>query len=774
MSQDNDACPSNLSSSTAASSAATVISIDDMTALQAAPSQVISPSEDLIGADDERAAENDGGAAYFRIFHDSSSLIRQNQPSQSQFSSQQPLLGEASTAIGGFNERQDRSNTHSWIAKTTSNTPIVDPTQQVNFATKLVTQSTNSNLSMRDMFEDDEAIVKYQQSQKVDPSNAESWFPLGDEDGENSGGGDVTPSCSSGNQTPQNFAPQKPLPSPPSTLYQMSFMQEHSTIDATGPALPLIAANAPELAVTGDLSAAAAPNHDDLRTEEQQAAVRAAPPTTNNSRRPVLYSAIGSLENASLHSWNKRLLTNAAKKASPFITNRKNHGMPSTASLLPPNQWVPMASNSKAGSTTIADGAQQPNSIGELNCQATSSSVSPSSSCSNSRLPSAKQQSLASVLAAAEEAARSASGSPQAMSPSTTTETATMISVTNDVLPADVPAQIEMDQHEKSGVDNTTIDANNNPIATTIIATIQPQHPILNSALRPPRLNDRARSEEQKQHKRPHSMWGLSMFDDKNKERHVTMEESPATSIKKKKKRKKKVVEMFRPSCDAYTPRINTEKRTIKYKPAQERRAMMGGGKTEDMGTLSRPNFRDALRRVAMIVHQHVVKIEHRVEDQGGLLNKGLFTAEMREAFSEERFVTPRYKCTMVRVPMSRPGMVYGLRKIKVRYEIPTESEIYEFAHRLFQKVQLSSECSIVGLIYVERLMEIAKVPLLADTWRPIFLCGLLLASKVWQDLSSWNIEFASVYPQFSLKAIHQLELQFLRMVKWDLYISSR
>jgi hypothetical protein len=70
--------------------------------------------------------------------------------------------------------------------------------------------------------------------------------------------------------------------------------------------------------------------------------------------------------------------------------------------------------------------------------------------------------------------------------------------------------------------------------------------------------------------------------------------------------------------------------------------------------------------------------------------------------------------------------------------------------------------------------MEIAKVPLLADTWRPIFLCGLLLASKVWQDLSSWNIEFASVYPQFSLKAIHQLELQFLRMVKWDLYISSR
>merc|ERR1712224_365458 len=52
-------------------------------------------------------------------------------------------------------------------------------------------------------------------------------------------------------------------------------------------------------------------------------------------------------------------------------------------------------------------------------------------------------------------------------------------------------------------------------------------------------------------------------------------------------------------------------------------------------------------------------------------------------------------------------------------------------------------------------------------------MCGLLLASKVWQDLSSWNIEFSNVYPQFSLEAINKLELNFLRNVKWDLYISS-
>jgi hypothetical protein len=245
------------------------------------------------------------------------------------------------------------------------------------------------------------------------------------------------------------------------------------------------------------------------------------------------------------------------------------------------------------------------------------------------------------------------------------------------------------------------------------------------------------------------------------------------TDVKAKKKHLKGPVEMFRPSSDAYTPRI--ERKSIKYRAAEARTPVQQ--MASPMGTLQRPNFRDALRRVAMIIHQHVVKIEGRFDGQSDTklaTDDGLFKASMRDLFNEDSYCTPTYKCTMVRIPMARPSMTYGLRKIRVMHEIPSETEIYEFAHQLFNSVQLSSECSIVCLIYVERLMEVAKVPLLACTWRPIFMCGLLLASKVWQDLSSWNIEFASVYPQFSLEAINRLELNFLRNVKWDLYISSR
>jgi hypothetical protein len=242
-------------------------------------------------------------------------------------------------------------------------------------------------------------------------------------------------------------------------------------------------------------------------------------------------------------------------------------------------------------------------------------------------------------------------------------------------------------------------------------------------------------------------------------------------SLSRNKRRREKKVGVFRPSSDAYTPRMGH--RAIKYKPVEERASVEKISST--MGTIQRPNFRDALRRVAIILHQHIVKIELRFRTGiHGVDGTGLFKASMKDEFNEENFATPRYKCSIVRVPMARPGVVYSMRKIRVVHTTPTADEIYEFAHQLFKKVQLSSECSIVCLIYVEKLMEVAKVPLVAETWRPIFLCGLLLASKVWQDLSSWNIEFACVYPQFSLDAINRLELSFLKFIKWDLYISSR
>lgn len=94
------------------------------------------------------------------------------------------------------------------------------------------------------------------------------------------------------------------------------------------------------------------------------------------------------------------------------------------------------------------------------------------------------------------------------------------------------------------------------------------------------------------------------------------------------------------------------------------------------------------------------------------------------------RSVNARYNF-MHAPTMALPGVMFTLREVRATPKAPTVDEIYEFIKTLFNKAQLSSECSLVCLIYVERLMETAHVPLLAGTWKPVLLCGLLLASKV-------------------------------------------
>lgn len=88
--------------------------------------------------------------------------------------------------------------------------------------------------------------------------------------------------------------------------------------------------------------------------------------------------------------------------------------------------------------------------------------------------------------------------------------------------------------------------------------------------------------------------------------------------------------------------------------------------------------------------------------------------------------------------------------------------------------------------------MELGNVPLVSNTWKPCVLCGLLLASKVWQDIGcvvslyliiqflvffvvfrSWNIEISDVLPEYSVQAINQLERAFCSQINWNLYISS-
>ena len=46
-----------------------------------------------------------------------------------------------------------------------------------------------------------------------------------------------------------------------------------------------------------------------------------------------------------------------------------------------------------------------------------------------------------------------------------------------------------------------------------------------------------------------------------------------------------------------------------------------------------------------------------------------------------------------------------------------------------------------------------------ARSWRPIVFASLLLASKVWHDVSYWNSDFSSICPMFNLRNINRAPL---------------
>lgn len=224
--------------------------------------------------------------------------------------------------------------------------------------------------------------------------------------------------------------------------------------------------------------------------------------------------------------------------------------------------------------------------------------------------------------------------------------------------------------------------------------------------------------------------------------------------------------EVFRPSCEHFTPRIPKK---AEYRDPKRRMDVVEVCGTS---TVARPNHEDMLRRVAVIISKHVATCEDRFADAtSDTMETGLFHQSKFEAFDETNFVTPRHRITFLRMPGAALGSSFTLQKMEHSCRSPCVKDIYKLMSTLFRRAYLSSECAIVSLIYLERLMQ-NHVPLMASTWRPIVLCSLLLASKVWQDLSSWNIEFCQTYPEFKLEAINDLERQFLQEINWDLYIS--
>jgi len=109
---------------------------------------------------------------------------------------------------------------------------------------------------------------------------------------------------------------------------------------------------------------------------------------------------------------------------------------------------------------------------------------------------------------------------------------------------------------------------------------------------------------------------------------------------------------------------------------------------------------------------------------------------------------------------------------------VPSLDEITRFYRGIFFKAQMETDCIIMSLIYVERLIKRTKGRLRPRgcNWRSLLFSCMILSSKVWDDLSMWNVDFSQSCPpgvSFTLQRINQLELAVLNTLNFQVKVPA-
>ncbi|GMH54539.1 hypothetical protein TL16_g01694 [Triparma laevis f. inornata] len=187
--------------------------------------------------------------------------------------------------------------------------------------------------------------------------------------------------------------------------------------------------------------------------------------------------------------------------------------------------------------------------------------------------------------------------------------------------------------------------------------------------------------------------------------------------------------------------------------------------------TMSAPDKDGMISCVCGLFRAHMV--QYAKEEAKGLTSGGF-----EGVFAEyDVFNDPPYAKDMKSIDESSEEKAGDVKDpvAEIMNRVPKLSEVTKFFRDLFRKSQMESDCIIMSLIYVERLLKQTKggIRLTYKNWNSIIFSSMVMSSKVWDDLSMWNADFSQVCSSFTLQRINELELAMLNALRYDVKVKA-
>lgn len=102
-------------------------------------------------------------------------------------------------------------------------------------------------------------------------------------------------------------------------------------------------------------------------------------------------------------------------------------------------------------------------------------------------------------------------------------------------------------------------------------------------------------------------------------------------------------------------------------------------------------------------------------------------------------------------------------------------ASVQEFINEFYIKAQLEFESLIVTLIYIDRLQlgTYGELCVMHHNWQSILFAAMHVSAQMWDDFAMINVDIASIYSQFPLKRVNELEVAFLCAINYHLNIDA-